>query len=141
MRFGKINKEAIWQIATAITILFLLIFAVGCANCRSDNGRQPESSEDYALPTLMVDGKLYCCNLDKIVDAPDESEIAGRITNYIQPSRVPETNDTSNTICCVNQPYAFVDGDLIVYAVNVHLSGALPEHTVDAWFYCEPYKW
>ena len=140
MRFGKISKEAIWQIATAITILFLLIFAVGCANCRSNNGRQPEFSEDYALPTLMVDGKLYCCNLDKIVDAPDESEIAGRITNYIQPSRVPETNDTSNTICCVNQPYAFTDNGLLVYAIQVRIANSPDRGRVDTWLYCEPYN-
>ena len=128
-----------------ITVLCILLI-ISIAKIITLQTKLEESQEGHityntAPSALMVNDKLYYCKYSKIVDAPDESEIAGRITNYIQQSRVPETNDTSNTICCVNQPYAFVDGDLIVYAVNVHLSGALPEHTVDAWFYCEPYKW
>ncbi len=128
--------------AFVITILCVLLIIL-TAKVITLQAKLEESQKRYintAPPALMVNDKLYHCKYNKIVDAPDESEIAGRITNYIQPSRVPETNDTSNTICCVNQPYAFVDGDLIVYAVNVHLSGALPEHTVDAWFCCEPYN-
>ncbi len=127
-----------------IIVVLCLLLAIVTARVivlESELHKKEEKIISHSLPLIMVNDKLYHCGYDKIVDPPEESQIVGRITNHIPQTRAPETNDTSNTICCVNQPYAFVDGDLIVYAVNVHLSGALPEHTVDAWFYCEPYKW
>ena len=36
--------------------------------------------------------------------------------------------------------FAFVGGELIVYAVNVHVNGKPIDYTVDGWFYCELYK-
>lgn len=123
----------------AVLCLLLIIATARVIVLENELNKKEKIIINTAPPLIMVNSKLYWCGYDKIVDAPDESQIAGRITNHIPQTKAPETNDTSNTICCVNQPYAFVDGDLIVYAVNVHLSSAFPEHTVDAWFYCEPY--
>ena len=101
---------------------------------------EEEAPNDIALPVVMVNDKIYYCGLNKMADAPDESQIAGRISDYTEPNTWPKTNDNTNVLCCVNQPYAFVDGELIVYAVNVHVNGKPIDYTVDGWFYCELYK-
>ena len=99
-----------------------------------------EAPNDIALPVVMVNDKIYYCGLNKMADAPDESQIAGRISDYTEPNTWPKTNDNTNVLCCVNQPYAFVDGELIVYAVNVHVNGKPIDYTVAGWFYCELYN-
>ena len=101
---------------------------------------EEEAPNDIALPVVMVNDKIYYCGLNKMAEAPDESQIAGRISDYTEPNTWPKTNDNTNVLCCVNQPYAFVDGELIVYAVNVHVNGKPIDYTVDGWFYCELYK-
>ena len=101
------------------------------------NGKVPV--ERYGSFKRAILGTKWQEDTDK-QEAPDESQIAGRISDYTEPNTWPKTNDNTNVLCCVNQPYAFVGGELIVYAVNVHVNGKPIDYTVDGWFYCELYK-
>ena len=93
---------------------------------------------DCAPPTVFVEGKRYWCRLDRAAPAPEDSQIAGRFT-VLKPYNLVADGET-NVECCINQPYAFVDGELVVYAVGVSRSTPTGEiEKFDSWFYCEPY--
>lgn len=99
-----------------------------------------EAPNDIAPPLVMVNDQLYWVRFEKAVDPPEESEIAGLLLGYVEPNRAPAQNGETNQLCCVNQPYAFVDGSLIVRSVNTQASGASPYRSTDRWLYCEPCK-
>ena len=95
---------------------------------------------DGAPPTVFVEGKRYWCRLDRTAPAPEDSQIAGKFTVLKPYNLVADADGETNVECCINQPYAFVDGELIVYAVGVSRSTPTGEiEEFDSWFYCEPY--
>lgn len=95
---------------------------------------------DGAPPTVFVEGKRYWCRLDRTAPAPEDSQIAGRFTVLKPYNLVADADGETNVECCINQPYAFVDGELVVYAVGVSRSTPTGEiEKFDSWFYCEPY--
>ena len=95
---------------------------------------------DCAPPTVFVDGKRYWCRLERTAPAPEASQIAGRFTVLKPYNRVADADGETNVKCCINQPYAFADGELIVYAVGVNRSTPTGEtEKFDSWFYCDPY--
>lgn len=119
----------------AVAILF--VFSVVMLFKAPDDG---DSVEDCAPPTVFVEGKRYWCRLDRTAPAPEDSQIAGRFTVLKPYNLVADTDGETNVECCINQPYAFVDGELIVYAVGVSRSTPTGEiEKFDSWFYCEPY--
>ena len=103
---------------------------------------QPKEEEpnDVAPPFIMVNNQLYWVHSEKAAEAPDESEISGRILSYVYPNETPTQNDETNRIYCVNQPYAFTDNGLLVYAIQVHIANSPDRGRVDTWLYCEPYN-
>lgn len=95
---------------------------------------------DCAAPTVFVEGKRYWCRLDRTAPAPEDSQIAGKFTVLKPYNLVADADGETNVECCINQPYAFVDGELVVYAVGVSRSTPTGEiEEFDSWFYCEPY--
>ena len=103
---------------------------------------QPKEEEpnDVAPPFIMVNNQLYWVHSEKAAEAPDESEISGRILSYVYPNETPTQNDETNRIYCVNQPYAFTDSGLLVYAIQVRIANSPDRGRVDTWLYCEPYN-
>ena len=71
---------------------------------------------------------------------PTDSQIAGQLTVLKPYNRIADADGETNVKCCINQPYAFADGELVVYAVGVNRSTPTGEtEKFDSWFYCEPY--
>ena len=77
-------------------------------------------SEDPAwmgiqVMTVMVDGALYHTYGEE-APAPEADEISGQISaRFVAGSVLPKEEGTSNFDECVGQPYAFVDGELLLY--------------------------
>ena len=66
-------------------------------------------------PSVMVDGTLYYA-FSARTPAPEEGALSGTIRSQSVPiTTVPQEDDTSNFEACVGQPYAFVDGELLLY--------------------------
>lgn len=103
---------------------------------------QPKEEEpnDVAPPFIMVNNQLYWVHSEKAAEAPGESEVSGRILSYVPPNETPAQNDETNRIYCVNQPYAFTDSGLLVYAIQVRIANSPDRGRVDTWLYCEPYN-
>ena len=99
-----------------------------------------EAPDDIAPPFIMVNDQLYWVHSEKAAEAPDESEISGRILSYVPPNETPTQNDETNRIYCVNQPYSFTDNGLLVYAIQVRIANSPDRGWVDTWLYCEPYN-
>ena len=77
-------------------------------------------SEDPAwmgiqVMTVMVDGALYHTYGEE-APAPEADQISGQISaRFVAGSVLPKEDDTSNFEACVGQPYAFVNGELLLY--------------------------
>ena len=79
-----------------------------------------EEDRDRALlyvscpPSVMVGGILYLTN-GGACPAPEEAQICGEIQSQSAPiSGMPTEDGTSNFDSCVGQPYAFVEGELLL---------------------------
>lgn len=123
-----------------IGIAVMLILVVISAAFIIFQPKEEEPNDDVAPPFIMVNNQLYWVHSEKAAEAPDESEISGRILSYVYPNEAPTQNDETNRIYCVNQPYAFTDNGLLVYAIQVRIANSPDRGRVDAWFYCEPYN-
>ena len=64
---------------------------------------QPKEEEpnDVAPPFIMVNNQLYWVHSEKAAEAPDESEISGRILSYVYPNETPTQNDETDLICFI----------------------------------------
>ncbi len=118
-------------------VLIVLLFT-GCIN-------EPfEVVNDTAPPLVTVDDHMYWINYgyDYIIDAPDEELWAGTITSTVPYNRTPTENGQTNQECCLNKPYAFLNGQLVIYIENVPIR--LPDGTMDygydGWFKCNLYE-
>ncbi len=121
-----------------ICCLLIIFLLTGCL------GLYSEDAADCAPPLVMVDGHLYWIydSYEYLVDAPDEELWAGTITSIVPYNRAPTENDQTNQECCLNQPYAFINGQLVVYMENIPLykDGNLAEYNFDGWFKCKLYE-
>ena len=78
--------------------------------------RWRNSGADNVAPyTVMVDGALYHTYGEE-APAPEVGQISGEISARSAPiTNVPRQEGTSNFDECVGQPYAFLDGELLLY--------------------------
>ena len=78
--------------------------------------RWRNSGADNVAPyTVMVDGALYHTYGEE-APAPEADEISGQISaRFVAGSVLPKEEGTSNFDECVGQPYAFVNGELLLY--------------------------
>lgn len=127
------------NIKTKIGIAVMLILVVISAAFIIFQPKE-EAPNDVAPPFIMVNNQLYWVHSEKAAEAPDESEVSGRILSYVPPNEAPTQNDETNRIYCVNQPYAFTDNGLLVYAIQVRIANSPDRGRVDTWLYCEPYN-
>ena len=68
--------------------------------------------------SVMVDGKLYYTGLQRAEDV-ESPTISGYICyQSVASNTSPRENDTSNFSACVGQPYAFVNGEMILFYNN-----------------------
>lgn len=125
------------KIGIAVMAILLLLSAEMLFRSLLSTDYEPN---DGAPPTVFVEGKRYWCRLDRTAPAPEDSQIAGKFTVLKPYNLVADADGETNVECCTNQPYAFVDGELVVYAVGVSRSTPTGEiEKFDSWFYCEPY--
>lgn len=123
------NRIAVMLILVVISAAFIIF-----------QPKEEEPNDDVAPPFIMVNGQLYWVHSEKAAEAPDESEVSGRILSYVPPNEAPTQNDETNQIYYVNQPYAFTDNGLLVYAIQVRIANSPDRGRVDTWLYCEPYN-
>jgi len=98
-----------------LCLLTAFVLLLSLAACMSD--------DDFVVNTcpfsVMVDGQLFHTYYEKAVVDPDAIQPAGTITHAsCNITAVPADNNTSNWEECVGQPYAWVDGDLILFYEN-----------------------
>lgn len=74
---------------------------------------------------IMVEGNLYLIYYRQDGDIPADVEIAGHIISCVDLSDLPAQNDQANFPSALNQPYAWVDGELYLCLD-------------DQWYLCEP---
>lgn len=96
------KKWVIVLLATA------LIVGIGCFSCGT--------RENWTCPmAVMVDGTVYITGCEKAEQEPEDKDIKGYIRSAVHASQMPEENDQSNFDACVGQPYAIVDGQLLLF--------------------------
>lgn len=77
-----------------------------------------ENMYNTAPLSVMVDGKLYYTSSQKAEDV-ESPTISGYIRyQSVADNTSPGENDTSNFSACVGQPYAFVNGVMILFYNN-----------------------
>lgn len=96
----------------SLVITISLLFC-GCSPTVSSPTDIP--SEGIWPLSVMIDGRCYH-TFEEEVSVPNDIEITGYIASQsAEISSGPVTDDTSNFTACVGQPYAFVDGQLVLY--------------------------
>lgn len=91
----------------------LILAAVACIACWWLT--RPQVCFDDCPPSVMVDGARYYCFSEEAQAVPGEDEITGYIRSYVDISGMPAENDQSNFPACLEQPYAWVEGQLLLY--------------------------
>ena len=107
-----------------LTAFVLLLSLAACGPLSPEPTTEPTANpEEFAANTcpcsVMVNGHTFTTFFQKADVDPDTIQPAGTITRAsCSISAMPQENDTSNFETCVGQPYAWVDGDLILYCNN-----------------------
>ncbi len=70
---------------------------------------------DACPPSVMIDGTTYYAFSEKYDVTPTQDQISGYIRSCVDISGMPKKDDQSNFPACVDQPYAFVEGQLLLY--------------------------
>ncbi len=65
--------------------------------------------------SVMIDGTVYYTFSEKSDVTPTQEQISGYIRSCEDISGMPKKDDQSNFSACVDQPYAFVEGQLLLY--------------------------
>ena len=100
-------KRSLWIFCIALAALALTgALVVGISQWMEPNWACPLS--------VMVDGVLYY-TYEEEAPAPEEAQICGEIQSRSAPiSGMPTEDGTSSFDSCVGQPYAFVEGELLL---------------------------
>ena len=110
-----------------LTALLLLVTLAACAPAPPEPTAEPStmpfdnsSLEVNTCPcSVMVNGELFFTYFEQADIDEETVQPAGTITrSSCDISSTPKENDTSNFEACVDQPYAWVDGDLILFYQN-----------------------
>lgn len=82
----------------------------------------------YVQPaSVKIDGTLYYTYMKPAPTPPEESQITGYIRSCVAGTEKPTENDQSNFESCVGEPYAMVDGQLLLRANGVWYECVLPD--------------
>ena len=99
-------KKAISISAVVTVIVLVVILTAGCI---------PRVSHWTCPMAVMVNGQVYTTGSQKAAVIPENSQISGYIRSAVPASTMPAENGQSNFQACVDQPYAFVNGALLLY--------------------------
>ena len=99
-------KKAISISAVVISAVLMILLVAGCI---------PRISNWTCPMAVMVNGQIYTTGTQKASLVPESSQISGYIRSAVSISTMPTENDQSNFQACVDQPYAFVNGMLLLY--------------------------
>ena len=92
-----------------------LVLALLCGAWMVFSSKEDELVYDSAPLSIMVDGVLYLTG-GEAVTLDFKPAAAGYITEVsVGPNTTPQKDGTSNFEACVNQPYAYVNGSLVLY--------------------------
>lgn len=92
-----------------------LVLALLCGAWMAFSSKEDELVYDSAPLSIMVDGVLYLTG-GEAVTLDFKPAAAGYITEVsVGPNTTPQKDGTSNFEACVNQPYAYVNGSLVLY--------------------------
>lgn len=117
---GNLNLGKKVIILLAVFIAAALIFFQGA------NGNEP-------IPQVMIDGNIYYAfSFDSTVPTPKDEKIVGTIKYLCNERNVPSHHEETNFGECLNEPYAFVDGELIIHLKYTQTYGST-DWEIDKW--------
>ncbi len=95
--------------------------------------------ERWSVPcSLMIDDKTYYCFFEEAEIEISESDISGYLNSAIyDAATMPSENGQSN-FAPVGSPYAFIGGNLYIYAPLNNINPTDPYQYRFGWFICEP---
>ena len=95
--------------------------------------------ERWSVPySLMIEDKTYYCFFEEAEIEISESDISGYLKSAIyDAASMPSENGQSN-FAPVGSPYAFIDGNLYIYAPQGGINSIDPYQYEPGWFICEP---
>lgn len=74
----------------------------------------------------------YAFSFDSTVPTPKDEEIVGIIKYLCDERKVPSQHEETNFSECLNEPYAFVDGELIIHLKYTQTHGST-DREIDKW--------
>lgn len=96
------------KIGLAVLCVALLGILIWCMVPKAPQ-EQPRS--------IRIDGIVYDCT-DQETEAPLEKDMIGHVTSAVERTKLPQEDGQVNFPEAVGQPYALVEGQLIVYFEN-----------------------